>query len=356
MNLYTLQDAINATARFVENGSGACDRDTMIDRVNEACDRLLQVGDWPHSMMIVRARVDNWTFPLPNELEAIRAINIDNNPSTVNSPYFRFMASGPGEERSWCGTGYKDIDEMGLYPLMYDLPSIEEPAGCRETDRTFTVDGLNIMAFSTSPADVNQCITLQGLDKYNAALGATGAAFTPSEQVRITPWDGGSEGALTAEITNYPTSTRLYRQITAWSKPETAGHVSLYAVEPTTARMWFLCKAGPYETRPFWRRYRLRGQNCSASNILIYGKMASRKLRALDDILPIQNIPAIKSLVQAIELENKQQLNQAVEFEANAIRLLTNQKSNHDSQGFNVQLIDHDVDLMGASVSRYISR
>lgn len=356
MNLYTLEDAINAVSRFVENGSGACDQPTVIDRINEACDRLLVKGDWPHSMMIVRARVDNWTFPLPNELEAIRAINIDNEPSTVNNPYFRFMSSGPGEERSWCGTGHKDIDEMGTYPLMYDLPSIEEPAGCRETDRTFTVDGLQIMAFSTSPADINQVVTLQGLDKYNAQLGATGASFTPSETVRITPWDGGSEGALSAELTSYPMSTRLYRQIISWSKPETAGHVTLYAVDAETSRMWFLAKAHPYETRPYWRRYRLRQQTCCASNILIYGKMASRKLRALDDILPIQNIPAIKMMVQSIEFENKQQLNQAVEYEANAIRLLTEQKANHDNQGFSVQVIDHDADLMGQATSRYISR
>ena len=355
-DLHTLEDAVNACSRFVENGSGACDIPTVIDRVNEACERLMVKGDWPHSMVTVRARVDNWTFPLPEEIESIRAVNIDNSPSSANSPYYRFMSSGPGEERSWCGTCDKQLVEMGIYPTMYDLPSIDSPDGCAETPRTFDSDGLRLMAFSTSAADVSKKISTAGLGKHNLELTSSTSAHIPTEDIQIVPWHNGTPGSLVGDLASMPMSTNLYRHLTFWSKPETAGHVSLYAVEPSTSRMWFMATAKPFTKNPSWRRYRLLNQNCCGANILIYGKLACRKLRGLDEILPIQSIPAIKAFVQAIEFENKQQLKSAMEYEAQAIRLMSEQKADHDSSGFEVQVIDHDADLMGASMRRCISR
>lgn len=354
-DLYTLGDALSACSRLVENGSGACDPATVIDRINEACARAMQKGDWPHTLVTVRARVDNHTFPLPEELESIRALNIDNESSTVNSPFFRFMDSGPGEERSWSGTGAKSVDEIGMFCTMYDIPSIEIPAGCRETDREFVSDGLYIMAFSTSKSDASKSVTLQGLDKYNAELGATGTVFTPSESVTIVPW-AGAEGELKTALSTLPMSTRIYRQLSAWSKPETAGYISLYAVEPSTSRMWFLAKAHPRATRPTWRRFQFRAQTCCGSNVMILGKLAARKLVDMDDILPIQNIPAIKMMVTAIEFELKQQLKSAIEYEAQAIRLLSEQKAEHDSQGPVVQVVDHQSELFASSYNGYVSR
>jgi hypothetical protein len=355
-DLSTLSDAFDACARFVENGSGACDPATVTSRINEACERLMVKGDWPHSMVTVRARVDNWTFPLPEEIEAIRAINIDNRPSAASSPYFRFMSSGPGEERSWIGTCDKYLVEMGLYPSMYDLPSIDSPAGCRETDRVFDVDGLRLMAFSTSAVDVSKKISASGLGKHNMELSSSTSAHIPTEDIQIVPWHGGVPGSLVGDLASMPMSANLYRHLSFWSKPETAGHVSLYAVDPATSRMWFLATAKPFTKNPSWRRYRLLNQSCCGANILIYGKLACRKLRGMDEILPIQNIPAIKAMAQAIEFENKQQLKSAMEYEAQAIRLMSEQKADHDSTGFEVQVIDHDVDLMGASVRRCWSR
>ena len=352
-DLFTLADAVSAVGRFIENGAGVCDQPTVIDRVNEACQRLMVKGDWPFSLVLVRARVDRDTFPLPEELEAIRAVRIDNDPAFVNSSYFRFMAAGPGEERSWIGTGAKSIDEVGLFPTMYDIPSIEVPSST--LGREFTSDGLYIMAFSTSKADAGKVVTVSGLGKYNSELASSSVEHVPTEEVRILPWDG-AEGQLRGTLAEKPKSTNAYRQLVTWSKPETAGHVSLYAVEPSTSRMWFLGRAKPFTRNPVWRRYRVRAQCCGGSNILMLGKLAARKLRSVDEILPIQNVPAIKMMVQAIEFENKQQLKGAVEFEAQAIRLLSEQKSDHDCRGPEVNVIDHDPALHGALNSRLYSR
>jgi hypothetical protein len=151
-------------------------------------------------------------------------------------------------------------------------------------------------------------------------------------------------------------SANLYRDVTSWTKPVTAGHISLYAVEPSTSRMWFLAKAHPNDTAPTWRRYRVRNADCRGSNILMLCKIAVERPRSLDDIMPIQNMAAMKMMIQAISNENAGNLKSAVEFEANAVRLLAEQKSDSDSQGPTVQVIDHDCDLFGAQMSRYYSR
>ena len=80
------------------------------------------------------------------------------------------------------------------------------------------------------------------------------------------------------------------------------------------------------------------------------------KMTDNEDILSIQSIPAVKHMVQCLEFENKQQLKNAMEYEATAIRLLSEQKQDYDSNGPEVLVIDHDVDLMGASTNRRYSR
>jgi hypothetical protein len=354
MNLITLNDVIPIARRFVDSGA-SCDRNTWLDAIHEANQRLLVKADWPWTTMLVRARVDMDTFPLPREIEAIRAVNFDNQPSTVESPYFQFMSAGPGEAASWWYGNAENLEERGYFPTMYDVPSIERPSGCGVNDVEWASTGLRIMAFSDKPADSAKSVKIRGRSWTNTPQSSTETTFTPDEDVKIVPWNG-AEGALQGTLAQKPMSANAYRDITSWTKPETAGHISLYAVEPSTSRMWFLAKAHPYDLAPTWRRYQIRNQACRGSNILFLGKIRAERPRSETDIMPIQNLAAIKLMLQAISLENAGDLRKAVEFEANAVRLLSEQKANNDLQGPTVQVIDHDVPLYGANVSRWISR
>ena len=346
MNLITLSDVIPIARRFVDAGS-ACDRATWIDAIHEANQRLVVKADWPWTTMLVRARVDRGDFPLPREIESIRAVNVDNSPSTAESAYFQFMSAGPGEAKSWSNGVAPNLEDRGLFPTMYDLPSIERPAGCAVNDVEWSADGLRLMAFSDKNADSVLSVSLRGRDRNNTPMA--------DESVRIVPWDG-AEGALQGSLSEKPASANLYRQLSSWTKPQTAGHVSLYAVDPATSRMWFLAKAHPNDTAPAWRRYAIRNLPCCGANVLFLGKIKAIRPAIDSDVMPVQNLAAIKLMIQAISLENSGDLRKAVEFEANATRLLMEQKGDHDESGPRVQVIDHDVDLANCQTNRYFSR
>ena len=354
MNLLTLSDILPVARRFVDSGA-VCDPNALIDAIHEANQRLLLKADWPHTTMLVRAKVDKDTFPLPREAASIRAVNFDNMPSTVESPYFQFMSAGPGEAQSWTDGLNPNLEEVGRFPTMYDLPDTETWVGPLVSDITQNSLGLRIMAFSTSPADATKTIQIRGRSHTNTPHSSSSVEFNPDETVKIVPWNG-AEGSLQGSLAQKPMSANVYRSITSWTKPVTAGHISLYGVNPTTSEMYFLAKAHPNDLAPTWRRFRIRNKLECGENILMLCKIAAERPSLPTDIMPIQNLAAMKSMLQAISNENAGNLNAAVNFEANAVRLLTEQKADSDNQGPTVQVIDHDCTLFGSSFSRYVSR
>lgn len=358
MELITLGAITPLVGRFIEGGQGACRPDLVAERVSDACERLIVKCDAPYTTWKCRVRVDRGCFPLPREMESIIACNIDNAPAYVNPQSFEFLAAGPGELRSWSGTEDKSLEDDGLHCTMYDLPSIEYPKGDAETisDNEFAADGLHIMAFSRSPSDVGKKVSVSGLDKMNTPVSSTPLSFTPMEEVPIVGWTGGVEGVITARVADLPKSEKLYRSITGFAKPKTADHVCLYAVDPASDRMWFLAKAHPDDTRPAWRRYKIRNQSAYGSNILIYGKAAALRLSRSSDVLPVQNRTAVKLMCQAIEYENKDQLKQAVEMEAQAMRVMLEAKADHDNRGMVANVIDMELYCSNAATNREYCR
>lgn len=352
--LITLKDMLPQVAKFIDNGAGSCNPQTVADRITEACERLIVKADLPYTTWKCRIHVQGDMFPLPREMETVVAANFDNRPAHVNPATVEFMDAGPGECRSWMGTGIRDLVDDGVFPTMYDIPSLDNPMG-------HVSDGLRIIAFSTAQRDANLKVSVGGRDYLNAPMSASESAFVPMEEIPIIPWSGGREGVISTGEggVKLTYSKNAYREVTQWAKPKTAGHVSLYAIEPETNRMFFLAKAHPDDTHPCWRRYKItnvRGLPYRPSNILVYGKASCPRLTRDDDVLPVQNRAAVKLMVQAIEFEAKQQLKNATEYEAQAIRVLMEWKSDYDGGGPKINVIDHEMYISNAPLSRYMSR
>lgn len=358
MELITLGSITPLVGRFIEGGQGACRPDLVAERVSDACERLLVKCDSPYTTWKCRIRCDRGHFPLPREMESIIACNVDNEPSYVNPQTFEFMAAGPGEIGSWSGTGEKSLEDAGVHCTMYDLPAIEYPAADAEkiSESAFDALGLRIAAFSRSPDDVGRKVSVSGLDNLNAPLSSAATSFAPMEEIPINGWLGGVEGSLGCRVAALKKSANLYRTLTAFAKTKTTGHVSLYAIDDASERMWFLAKAHPDDQRPAWRRYKIRNQSAYGSNVLVYGKAAALRLTRGTDVLPIQNRTAVKLMCQAIEYENKDQLKQAVEMEAQAMRVMMEAKADHDNRGHVANVIDMDLMCSNAATNRYYSR
>lgn len=353
-SLYTLADAREVCGRFVESGS--CDTDLQNKRITEACRRLLVKADWPYSTQIVRIRTDNQTFPLPRECVSIRWARVCDSPVSVRNMSYEFMASGPGEiKHGWSGSGIKDPIDIGMFPVMYDLPSPEVfAAGASITDRTLG-EGLYIVAFSTEIADISLETTIYGNNKYlNDVDVSSATSFVPGDAIRINRWHNGVEGSIAFNSwDDIRKTTGRYRQITKWIKPTTKGYISLYGVDPDTNYMYFLGKAHPDDTAPAWRRYKLLNQGVTDAyaNILALCKMKALPLTRDDDILPIQNLDAIKLMIIAIREENALQMANAIAYEQNAVRLLTEQMEDHQVSGGVPVIIDTEAEhALGPSV------
>lgn len=350
-DLYTLTDAFDAVKRFVENSS--CSTTVVYDRVTEACRRLLVKANWPYTVQTVRMRVNNGYFPLPRECSKIIAVNVCNEATQVNPMSYEFIASGPGELGSWAGTGIKGLMDAGMHPTMFDIPSIEtidEDAAELCTDRgAFSPsEGYQLAAFSPYIEDVKLNVQAAGLDKFNAQMNASATGFSELESFGINQWEEGVEGSIRGPLTTIRLSSRYYRQLTSWRKPATKGYISLYAINTENNYMYFLGKAHPSDTVPVWRRYKLSNFDCEngdCANIFAMCKMAPLKLTEGSDILPIQNLEAIKNMVIAIGFENTNDLNAAMSYEANAVRILNDQKAEHEGQGPVVSFVDSYPEL-----------
>lgn len=354
-SLFTLSDARSFVARFVEAGS--CDQTTIDSRIYEALRRLMVKADWPYTTQTVRIRVNNQSFPLPRECESIRWANIENEAAGVFSQSYEFMASGPGEvKHREITSGLRDLVDMGYWPSMYDIPPVEEfaedHADC--TDRTLHTDLWKLVAFSTEQVDTTGALTLFGTHGYHNEVNGSPASnlFVPGESLLVNRWENGIEGTIHGPLSTCTLSTSCFRHLQSWKKPVTKGYISLYACNPENNYMYFLAKAHPDETVPVWRRYKVSGMALSgdASSILAHVKMKALKLTRADDILPIQNLDALKMMVIALREENSGNLQQAAAYEGSAVRLLGEQMQDSQQAGGSPVIMDYELEISSGSI------
>lgn len=353
-SLYILTDAYNLCNRFVESGS--CSSTVVYARITEACRRLMVKADWAHTTQTVRIRTNNQMFPLPREAESIRAANVENEAVAVFGQTYEFLTSGPGEiMHKVSSSGLKDLVDAGNFPTMYDPPSIEDfdDSESDATNRTLG-EGYPLIAFSTDQEDVGRTLTIYGRNKYLNDHSGSGATFTPGESLKINMWAGGVEGSITGAWADFAQTTKLYREITKWVKPITKGYITLYSLDATNNYMWILAKAHPDDTVPVWRRYKLSGQpldQSESANVLALCKMKALPLTRADDVLPIQNLDAIKLMVIAIREENAGNFENALAYEQDAVRLLNEQLGDVAKAAGALTIIDYDNELAPVQVN-----
>jgi len=349
--LLTLGKIAPEVREFINMGNGACNPKLLAARVSEACANLLTAAELPYTTWKMRMRLNKNEFPLPDNFETILACNFDNAPAHVNNPYVEFMEVGPGEARSWIGTGTKDLIDNGIHPLMYDIPSIMSPMPCSHASPVQTSYGARIVAFSTEQSDAGKFVTIRGRDQYNAEMVNPSAdeKFNPNEDVPINWWLGGHEGEIPQGHTTTSTvamGNKRYRSIGSWEKPETKGYVTLYAYIPETNQWHFLAKAHPDITTPCWRRYKVSGlfSHCGTipTSVLIYAKMAAYELRRDSDILPVQNLTAVRLMVQAIEKQRGAEVQLAEALKSEAMNTLLMWKADHFSGTTQINIIDQE--------------
>ena len=325
--IHLVQEALDLSAEHVDGG--LCSSSSkVLARVNEAVRRLLQAGDYGNTIDQVRYFTQNNSITLSREHVAARMVNICGTPVDIRSRAYEFVKSGPGEF-NWDQCA-KLIDQ-GMKPTFFDVP----------TDYT-----CHLYAVSTSPADTTLSLTFTGRASNGAEiLTSTGS---PLQTLAIDAWDVGSEGVLSHTVSSY--STDSVHKLSSIRLPEgRKGYVSLYAIEPSTQRMWFMAKYHPAEATPGYRRYRLP-VFCPDNGMQVHCLCKKQYIPATagTDVLLIQNLDAIKLMVMSVEAENNRDINGAVAMKQLAMSGLYDQESN-ENRGIQFNFVCTD-DCSGVNI------
>lgn len=131
----------------------------------------------------------------------------------------------------------------------------------------------------------------------------------------------------------------LVKSIIHVDKPITKGYVSLYALD--YGRSNDMCLIGQYhpsETNPKYRRIRV-GKPCAWARIIYRVKAPS--ITSVYDYIPIENERALIAAVHAIDLEDKDFIDQSQKYFALAFAYLKNQSESMDGHAMSAPQINN---------------
>lgn len=120
----------------------------------------------------------------------------------------------------------------------------------------------------------------------------------------------------------------LVKSVSSIDKPVTDGYVSLYALDYGRSNdMTLIGQYHPTETNPKYRRIKL-GKPCAWARILY--RVRHPNITSVYDYIPLENERAIIAAVHAVDLEDKDFIDQSVKYWQIAIGYLKNQQESMD--------------------------
>lgn len=330
----TLEDAVNELRPRINGGT--CRFETAAARINQATRRLMNRARKPiHIERIIRFYTRKDTITLPREVEKIKHYTMDGYPAPLFGYAYEFVDGGWGEMNGSNAIPGKYLIDMGTqFSTMFDLPSMSEADdGSQEP----AFGSFKLVAFSTSLSDIGKSLRIHGRNAKNEVLGSPNAGI----ELPISVWDGEIEGNIRMELasgqTDNFTLSVLVRDVERVAKPATAGFVSLYSYDETTHQMYFLSKYHPQETNPRYRRYRITSPDyVEGSSIYALCELGYTPLELPNDVLIVQNMDALKLMVMAIEFENEREFQTAKAYEADAYRLIEEQRTGERTHDYNM--------------------
>ena len=129
-------------------------------------------------------------------------------------------------------------------------------------------------------------------------------------------------------FTDLVTSQTLVKTVLHVEKPITVGYVSLYAFDYGRSNdMALVGQYHPSETNPKYRRIRI-GRPCAWARILY--RVKAPELTSIYDYIPIENARAIVAAVHAVDLEDKDFMEQSQKYWQVALVYLKNENDSMD--------------------------
>lgn len=311
MNLLTLGQC--RASRQLNAIAGVCaTSEEFASLVNDACQRALRRGDWEGTLIPIQVCVRRGCITWPREVETVRAINICGCPVPISNNWYQFL---PGNQKNWWGTCRNNFSAFAESRMdqQVQVPSFEDLYG----------SGRYLRFICEKREDFGKTITVYGIND------ATGL---PIRQKVNGIWIDGI--TLTLKV-GFVSTTMTVRSVTRIQKDVTQGLVFGYGYNPTEDVMEPFGQYEPTETHPLYMRYKLSAPICTGrtgssatvacgefKSALALVKLAFIPAVADTDVVVIQNIDALKMLIQSIRFEEASDINNKRQYELDAIREL----------------------------------
>lgn len=288
----------------IVNVIGACpDSPQFAERVNEAVRKIMRRGDFVGTIVPIHTCVRSGCVVWPRYVGQVRKINVCNYPIPIKNVWYDFLEYRDRGWRSWCGCEARMIQQE-------QAPAFSDIFG----------DGRFVRAYCTARADVGKTIQLFGEDNNGQPL-------------RTANSDGSyTEGITIVFAAPFASTSIFVRRIDRVIKDVTQGDVRLYAYNPVTDILEDIALYSPTETVPSYEKYRLRANvwptttsppttSCCPSMSVV----ALVKLKHIDavvdsDLIAVDNIEAVKAMVQSVKYGEAGDRSSAQGFEADCIR------------------------------------
>jgi hypothetical protein len=307
----TLAQARPELARIAATSGFPASDVRILDRINQATEELANEGDWP-------GIVDRYLFSsttghiiLPSFLDRILGVAINNMPYSMRSPWYEFVEYGPGPQGA-CGWMDSVIDR-GETSIQIPFPELS--------------GGPWTLYCISELSEVGQILVQGRLANHrDVRTQPVTGTFIDGEQLQFSAPGSPVYGAV------------QFGEITGVEKPETDGYIELWATNGNPLQDVMLAAYSPEETTPSYHGYFLpslhldcRRECCCGTSspsarppmqILVRGRRRFVPVSSDTDLLMISNLPALVSMLMAIQKREVGDIEGYVNFKGAAIGLM----------------------------------
>jgi hypothetical protein len=258
----------------------------VIARINRAIQELANTGDYPNIVDRWRIVSADGLVVLPTHLDRLMQINVRGIPQVITSPWYQFVAYGPGTREDQQGfarwwTDESTIIDRGEYPSRNILADYD------------LVGPWYIRIYTAVTEEADAYCTVQGLNEDGEIIRTQEGG----------EWINGERIVLNGAVP-YVQGTELFESISAFTKPVTNGYIRMTAYNGTDEVE--LSNYLPTDTTPSYHRYfsqwlaDLDAADDSPLRV-IQARCRRRYVPASEDtdVLLVSNLPALAEMVIA---------------------------------------------------------
>ena len=299
-----------AKTSSLQNISGVCvDKPAFLQQLNEATERLMNYGAWWNTVVKGRVCVNNGCISWMRWIGTLLATNIGGQSRPIANKWYESMPLTANDcvgSRRW--NSNVTVVDNGVSPVFSNVP-----CGTPMFIRVYT--RLNV--------DLGKTLTIYGIDEFGQPL---------MTRDQLGNW---FEGENVTTVSGYIQTTKKFREVTRISKPLTTGMLDVYAYDDAADLLYDMAHYEASETEPRYRHTSVRGGNglgcCRSSDgsraqqVTFLAKLKFIPVVLDSDIVQIDNIAALKFMIQSIRHSENGDDDAAIKKEAMAIHELNRQ-------------------------------